>query len=293
MSDYLTEMIKGFQSKDPRFIDLGNHSGKEETHILTEIPFDLLGDLSQIKGLFAKNNNIQRISARIGEMTALESLDLSENPLLALPDEIGNLQSLKVFRASDCMEVDLEKMMEDLSKRTPGHHPTFLGEGGLRTLPDSFGNLTQLESLTLDGNRLTEIPSGIFKLKNLVSLDLFSNLITHISPEIGHLTSLRYLKLTRNNFHELPDEIGHLKNLQRLRLDYLDLWALPKGIGGLSSLQMLEVCHGRLGDIPAEIQHLKNLKWIYLINTEISETGLNALKIFAPQAEIAWEMNWE
>lgn len=48
-----------------------------------------------------------------------------------------------------------------------------------------------------------------------------------------------------------------------------------------------------LTEIPSGIFKLKNLKWIYLINTEISEIDLNALKVFAPQAEIALEMNWE
>lgn len=284
-------MMKGFQNKDPRFIDLGNHSGKSTTNILTEIPFDELGDLSEVRVLTAKYNQLKYISPRIGEMTALDMLDLSSNPLVELPEEFGNLHSLKNFRASDIIETDHEEL-SNLMDSVPGYKPKFLSDAGLKTLPSSFGNLKKLQSLALDGNRFKEIPTGVFQCKNLTYLDMARNQLEYISPEIGQLVNLSYLKLSINNFRELPETIGNLKKLQRLRLDYLNLDSLPQGIGGLRSLEMIEICHGKVGDIPTEVKHLKNLKDVYLIHTEISETDLNVLKVFLPQANIHRDPLW-
>lgn len=286
---YLHDLIAGFQNKDARYVDLGNHSGKPETHILKEIPFDELGNLAEVKALLLKNNQIRDLSSRFGELTSLEVLDISDNPLGHLPESFGQLRKLKSFRASNMFEVDVEDYLSSLMAG-PGHYPRFLSHGGLTDLPESFANLQELQSLMLDGNRLSNIPDSLCACVNLTSLDLSGNLLTSISPRIGQLQQLRYLQLSRNNFQELPDEIGNLINLERLRLDHLDGIALPEGIGGLRNLKMLEICHGRIRHIPVEVKTLDQLADIYVINSEISETDLNVFKVFLPAARIHFEM---
>ena len=288
---YISDMMQGFASKDPRYVDLGNHMGKSEEKILQTIPFETLGQLNQIRFLSIKNNNIKDLSPKIGALTALDFLDVSENPISEIPAAIGQCSSLKNFKATETAKVDMEAYMEMIMDNKPGYHPDFLNEVGLQALPIEFGKLQQLQGMQLEQNRFEEIPDAIFELKALTSLDISFNLLTHVSPKIGQLKDLTYLKLSRNNFHELPDEIGELKKLQRLRLDNLDLYRLPEGIGGLEKLEMMEICYGRRGELPNSIQHLRKFKHFYLIGTEISEIDLNMIKILLPDCEIHFEIS--
>ncbi|MEL6944150.1 MAG: hypothetical protein AAFO82_15935, partial [Bacteroidota bacterium] len=110
--DYVTDMMKGFQNKDPRYKDLGNHMGKEEENVLTEIPYEQLGALSELRFLSIKNNKITKIDDRIGTLTALDVLELSENPLRIISPEIGKCVNLKLFKAAEIAEIPLECMMD-------------------------------------------------------------------------------------------------------------------------------------------------------------------------------------
>ena len=291
LPDYLKEILKGIENKDPVHINLFNKAGTEKPRIYNRLPFYSFGDLSKIKSIYATHHRIRHLSEQIGECSSLLSMDLSDNPLESLPESFGKLKNLRFFRASDTIEVDPIKYI-DLLMAGPGHYPEYIGNAGLKDLPQSFGNLFKLETLQLDGNRFKEIPEGIFHCKSLKSLDLSANQIAYIDPAIGNLSNLTYLKLSRNNFHELPDTIGNLKKLKRLRLDSLDLWELPEGIRGLKSLEMLEICQGKLGHVNAEIQHLKKLKHLFLVDTEISEIDLNALRVFLPHTEIRFDIGF-
>ena len=285
---YVSDMIEGFQNKDARYVDLGNHMGKSEENFLTEIPYEDLGKLETIKTFSIKNNEITKIDARIGAMTNLDVLDLSENPLTEIAPEIGNCINLKMFKAAEIAEVDLEEKVTLMMSEVPGYRPHFLSDAGLKTLPPTFGQLKQLTSLYLEDNRFEKIPDAIFELENLSFLELSLNQLTHISPKIGQLKNLTYLKLSYNNFHELPDEIGDLKKLARLRLDGLDLYSL-EGIGRLTNLEMLEICYGQIGELPNSIKHLKKLKNLYLYESKISDIDLNMVRVLLPDCEVHLE----
>src|SRR2546427_12402649 len=67
----------------------------------------------------------------LGELTWLESLDLSNNQLTALPDSLGQLTQL------GSLSVEHNQLSD---------------------LPESLGRLTQLQYLNLIGNRLRSFP---------------------------------------------------------------------------------------------------------------------------------------
>ena len=87
-------------------------------------------------------------------------------------------------------------------------------------IPPELGNLTSLNRLVLDNNRLTELPPEIGNLSNLTSLFInYSELGGQIPPELGNLTDLDTLTLTDNRLTgEIPPKLGNLTNLTRLRL---------------------------------------------------------------------------
>jgi len=75
-------------------------------------------------------------------------------------------------------------------------------------------NLIKLDTLSLDGNKLTEVPKGLEKLTKLEKLYLNSNKLTDVKG-LENLTQLKTLNLERN-----PD-------LTKAQIDELQK-ALPK-----------------------------------------------------------------
>jgi internalin A len=156
----------------------------------------------------------------------------------------------------------------------------------MRTLPESVIKLPWLETLSLAGNRLTELPEFIGQLHKLQELDLTGNWLTALPdslcglahlrvliladnrisnfPDIlGRLTSLRVLILARNGLREIPDALVLLPQLAHLDLTSNPLTRLPKTIG-YSNLQTLILDNNPLIELPGSIKSMKRLRSIFL-----------------------------
>jgi Leucine-rich repeat (LRR) protein len=146
-----------------------------------------------------------------------------------------------------------------------------LNDNQLTTLPDSIGNLTNLEKLILDNNQLTTLPNSIGNLTNLETLFLDNNQLTTTLPDsIENLTNLEDLYLDNNQLTILPDSIGNLTNLETLDLKHNQLTILPDSIGNLTNLEFLYLNHNQLTILPDSIGNLTNLKFLYLDNNQLT-----------------------
>ncbi|MBX2821035.1 MAG: T9SS type A sorting domain-containing protein [Rhodothermaceae bacterium] len=134
-------------------------------------------------------NNVRFISSsydrvippEIGDLTALEILDLNENNLNAhIPAEMGNLVNLKEL---------------------------YLASNSLRgSIPPEIGNLTKLEILQIQDNEVRFLPAELGNLVNLRELNVQSNELHLDVPEgIANLVQLERLYLDNNFFQTLPD----------------------------------------------------------------------------------------
>lgn len=112
---------------------------------------------------------------------------------------------------------------------------------GLTELPESLGQLTQLESLDLSGNQLTALPEWLSQLTWLRSLGLSGNQLTTLPESLGQLTQLEYLELSGNRLMALPASLIRLTQLRYLNLSGNRLTTLPASLGRLDSLGTLEV----------------------------------------------------
>ena len=77
----------------------------------------------------------------------------------------------------------------------------------LTELPESLGQLTQLQSLDLPLNRLTALPEWLAQLTHLQSLDLSGNQLTMLPQELVQLSGLNHLYLHGNPALGLPSEV--------------------------------------------------------------------------------------
>jgi hypothetical protein len=104
------------------------------------------------------------------------------------------------------------------------------------------GRLTQLKSLDLANNDLTDFPAtSLVALAQIERLQLGGNGLTSLAGEIGRLSSLRELDLSRNQLTSLPPEMAGLVQLAVLNVEGNRLIALPAQLGTLPHLGKLSV----------------------------------------------------
>lgn len=111
----------------------------------------------------------------------------------------------------------------------------------LQELPESLGQLTQLQALNLSHNQFTTLPTVIYQLNQLKYLSIAANGISKISNEISSLTQLERFFLGRNRLTQLPRSMSALKNLRVLSIADNLLNQLPEWIDYFQHLECLDI----------------------------------------------------
>lgn len=122
----------------------------------------------------------------------------------------------------------------------------------------------QLKTLSLVGNRLTALPDSIGELSELEALLLGGNLLQTLPHSIGNLKKLRFLSCYKNNLEEVPDELWALPNLEELFLAHNRLSLVPEAVENLSSLKVFNVSFNTIKIIPDSVGKLINLESLAL-----------------------------
>ncbi|AFY92033.1 leucine-rich repeat domain-containing protein [Chamaesiphon minutus] len=138
-----------------------------------------------------------------------------------------------------------------------------LYQKSITSLPDSIGNLTDLVSLRLTGNRLTTIPASIGNLTNLRELRLYKNQLKTLPDSIANLQNLTWLSLSLNRLTVFPESITELTNLTGLLLNGNQMVVLPQSITKLTNLTYLDITGNPLMDLSVlnSLPKLKTVKF--------------------------------
>lgn len=176
-------------------------------------------------------------------------------------------------------EIDLSgKKIKDISRLSKlGSEVTalYLNGNKIKEIPKGvFDNLTNLKTLYLDGNGINILPNGVFKnLKNIEEIGLSTNKIKEIQEDtFKGLDKLTSIGITNNELKKLPDNI--FKNLNSLKGLYLyenNLKELPKSIVDLKELKSLHAQKNELEKLPEGFENLKNIKELDLSGNYIKE----------------------
>lgn len=148
-----------------------------------------------------------------------------------------------------------------MSLCTPYDTVLNFGYQNLVEIPD-LSACINLQTLYINGNRLTSLPSWLFTLTSLVYLDISSNELTYLPDEIGLLTNLQMLSLSINRLAYLPSSLYTLKSLNYLYAYSNELSYLSSEIGSMTGLQSLYLSSNRLTYLPYEITYLPNLHYL-------------------------------
>ncbi|WVZ74621.1 LOW QUALITY PROTEIN: hypothetical protein U9M48_022782 [Paspalum notatum var. saurae] len=191
-----------------------------------------------------------QISSSLGNMTFLETLDLSNNSFHGPIPLLGQLQYLYVLSLA--------------SNRLWG------------SIPDALTNCSNLASLDLSGNNLTGIiPPGVGLLTQLKSIVLDGNGLTGgIPSSLGNITALQIIRFVQNQLNgEIPREVMQMPHLRLLYLYQNNLsgripevWQMPNILG-------LDLNTNNLsGRIPQDLSNVSSLLGLSLTSNKIGNT---------------------
>ncbi len=259
---------------------------------LTTLPEDIFTGLSSLERLEMPGNALSSLPEGVFvELSSLTWLDLGSNALSALPEGIfSGLANLETLWLNGNALTELpEAVFQDLSRLADLN----LGFNSLTALPEGvFDGLSALQALKMHENSLMELPGGLFlevsepeefipiggpsRAARLESLWLQGNRLSAL-PEDAFLGlgNLRVLLLNRNSLMALPEGVfGELSHLEALFLSDNSIASLPEGIfQGLSRLEQLELDRNRLTLLPeAVFSGLIHLEWL-----DLSANSLSAL----------------
>ncbi len=138
----------------------------------TLIEFCYAQNIGQEYSGFKVYKNVKRALKNKSEVVVL---DISNKRMISLPENIGELQALKVLKLSG---------------------------NKIQSFPESFWQLNKLEVLNISNNSLLELPENIGSLKGLKKLYLSRNHISSIPHSVTFLRELQILDLTFNDLRD-------------------------------------------------------------------------------------------
>ena len=169
------------------------------------------------------------------------ALVLSGQKLKEYPTSIGDFRRLSTSSSSSVNDVGVD--LSDIQS-------VDLSSNRLTEIPSSLCQCVRLESADFSGNVVRNVPSEIAALKFLRVLTLDRNLIFTLPPHLCRLRQLQILSVRSNKLVSIPDEISSLDQLQELDLSCNELDRLPTGIFGLVNLRRLNVRRNNLIELP-------------------------------------------
>ena len=157
---------------------------------------------------------------RVGCLTGLLQLSLTDNQLESLPEELGSLHKLRLLDVSQNCLSSLPPSLFLL----PALHALFMAGNSLTnsSFPQELSGevLPSLHQLDISGNQLTALPAFLSLTPQLAELRVARNSLSSLDPAIIHrLAGLRVLEANDNKLTALPHELAGCLKLKSVQLE--------------------------------------------------------------------------
>jgi len=140
------------------------------------VPKEAWAKFTNLETLSFKNDNLKEIPQEIGNLPSLKVLDLSGNDFTALPQSLRKLNHLEELYLND--EKNLFHNQNNQSLNLPLNlRILHLENDNLKNVPKEIYELKKLEQLFLNDNNFNQIPKEMKSMKNLKQLDFHNNKI--------------------------------------------------------------------------------------------------------------------
>jgi Leucine-rich repeat (LRR) protein len=170
---------------------------------------DTIGNLTQLRTLYANWCRLTEIPATFGKLTALESLWLNDNFLTGLPDCFSSLTCLKEL----CLDTNQLMRFPTVIFHLKRLENLRITNNRLVTLPEEIGELAELRNLSLGHNQLRTLPRSIYRLEKLTYLGLQGNPLESLPDDVWRLPCLITLNLAHTGLTQLPKESTNIPNI--------------------------------------------------------------------------------
>jgi Leucine-rich repeat (LRR) protein len=149
-----------------------------------------------------------------------------------------------------------------------------LADNELSEVSSRIGRLKKLRMLDLGHNRLTQVPDALADLDGLTDfLYLHDNQLTSLPSSLARLTTLRYINVSENAFETWPESISWMAGLIEIRASDNRLTSLPESIASLKELRHIDLRGNALTHLPPAIVALPRLEKLDLRWTNLQWTN--------------------
>lgn len=228
-----------------------------------------IGRLTKMRELRAESNKIERLPASIGLCIGLEVLNISSNPLIPpftffVAQDIDFVRSVLAFISASSLSGSLSAQGNDLNfwcahfLRDKVTKVAFCDASSWSSIPSGVGFWSRCSSLEVSRCGLVTVPTDIVGMSNLTSLDLNHNRVSQL-PTLAD--SIRFLNLSGNAFNQWPDCVGLLSSLEKLDISHNPLTLVPPNALEQSSATMrsLSLANNLLTSLPFSLGQLSLL----------------------------------
>jgi len=194
---------------------------------LTEFPREIFELADTLEILDLSNNQLGCLPADFGRLQQLKVVFLSNNQFKQLPEVLSDCPKLEMigFKANAIVEVPISA----LPKNTRW---LILTDNQIQELPDSIGELAQLQKLMLAGNQLTELPDSLSQCINLQLMRISANQLASLPDWLFKMPKLAWLAFSGNPCSEYIGEIDSYA--PAVRLSDIELYEqLGEGASGV------------------------------------------------------------
>lgn len=207
--------------------------------------------------------------------------------MVSLPACIANLTGIQSIVVRNC---DLEDVPAEIeySRAT-----SFVVENtNLASLPEEFGNMTDLTDFAIRNNKFTEFPECISNIKTMEICFIENEAIPSIPASIANWEKLTALTIAGTEISALPDVFDKLWRISNLDLHNnaklaslpatLALEKIPYGTGSdysLSRITGINLSHCAFTAIPSQVQRggIRNLDLSYNGITSVSKEAIEKM----------------
>lgn len=162
------------------------------------------------------------------------------------------------------------KPMEDILPGVPTN--------GLKSLPESIGNLTKLEIFFIANGDVEELPASMAKLTSVTDFEVYNcRKMTRFPMVIAQMPSLTSVNLSANpQWVDVDEGLRALasgpagQSVQMLYMNECSLTLLPKEINNMKKLGLLSVASNKIGKIESAYPDVAFVQ-LYLDNNQITE----------------------
>lgn len=176
---------------------------------------DKICNLKKLEILNLENNNLNNLNFFANKMPALVKLNLNYNKIEYINDNIENLESIKKIKLNNNTIKNISSKIENLNNLEILYINNSINSFYTATIVNNIFKIKSLVRLELNSNNIYSsiINLNILQLTNLKTLALKNNKLTNISEYVFNLPKLENLNLENNLLITLPNNINNLVNI--------------------------------------------------------------------------------